>query len=95
MKSKSVKAPTVLDAADHNVEDLVPHKGHFHTKDGRKVSGAPSGVQDKPPSDEDVMDESLKEQRRLAKHARAKTGSAHTMLQPGSGAPSSRSNKLL
>jgi len=83
-----------------NEDELTPHKDHFHTKDGAKVFLGEGGTKDKPratepPSEEDVMDETINKQRELQRRARSKMGSAHTMLGSGSGGPYSRSNKLV
>jgi len=83
-----------------NESELTPHKDHFHTKDGAKVfmgegfkGDAPKITE--PPTEEDVMVETVNKQRELQRRARRKMGSSFTMLQSGSGGPYSRSNKLV
>ena len=83
-----------------NEDELVPHKDHFHTKDGAKVFMGEGGTKDsprytEPPTEEDVMDETISKQRELQRRSRSKMGSAHTMLQKRSGGPYNRSNNLV
>ena len=104
MKPKIPKAPTVLRAGEYDIADLSPHKDHYHTKAGEKVyleksatgaAGAPEGTVDAPPTEEDVMGETISAQRQYQKRARQKMGSAFTMLQRGSGSPYRGSNQLV
>jgi len=91
------KAPTMLDdASQYDSADLIPHKGHFHKKDGTKLSGQPGTyggektLQDTPPDEEDVIQESIKAQRKSLKRGKAKTSSANTMLSTSGGTASHR-----
>ena len=89
-------APTVLDAGDYTMDQLNPHKDHFHLEDGRKAVGTPGTGMDgdhdhtKPPSEEDVVVESVKEQRKSRKRGVAKTSTLNTMLQSTGGASGHR-----
>jgi len=84
-------------SSQYSAEELTPHKDHWHTADGTKVydnGQAPQGIQEKPPTEEDVMDETVNKQRELQRRARRKGGSAFTILSRGGG-PYGRSNKLV
>lgn len=65
--------------------DLTPHKDHFHDEAGTKFYGNPGGdehdAHDKPPTEEDVVQESVKSQRKSLKRGKAKTSSINTILQ--------------
>jgi len=64
--------------------DLTPHKDHFHDKEGTKLYGQPGGddhdAHDEPPDEHDVVEESVKAQRRALKRGKAKTSSINTLL---------------
>jgi hypothetical protein len=74
-------------AALSDKADLTPHKDHFHDKEGVKVYGQPGGhdEHDEPPTEKDVVQESVKSQRRSLKRGKAKTSSINTMLQSTGG----------
>lgn len=83
------------------VEDqskLTPHKGHFHDESGTKIYGelGHNDEQDMPPTEEDIIEETVSSERKQAKHAKKKTSSINTMLQStGSGGAGTRQGHRL
>lgn len=93
MKSRKPKAPSFAS----NVDDMSPHKDHFHDDSGAKFYHTPEKEGLRPPEESDVAEESTVVQKDERRRRRQGTGVLDTMIRRrgGSSSTASRSGKLI